>query len=279
VDVIKPPKSKKSVAVIGGGPAGMKAALTAAERGHSVTLYEKNGYLGGLLRHADFSPYKWALRDYKDYLVREVKKNGITVHLNTEATPDMIRAGGYDTVLAAIGAEPVTPKIPGADGKNVWNFFDVYGREKELGKNVVFIGGGEYGGVETGMFLARSGHRVTVLTSSPELLPLERVHYPEIVMTEYDHLKGYDYVTEAIATRISNGKVTYTDAGENEQFINADDVVIYGGLRPRQAEALSFYGSTKNATTKAFFTIGDCSGRCGDVQKSIRSAFFTASLI
>lgn len=279
VNLIKAPKAKKKVAVIGGGPAGMKAALTAAERGHSVTLYEKNGNLGGLLRHADFSPYKWALRDFKDYLVREVHKAGVAVRLNTEAAPEMIRAGEYDAVLVAVGAEPVTPNIPGAEGENVWNFFDVYGKEKELGKNVVFIGGGEFGGVETGMYLAKAGHRVTVLTSAKELLPLERVHYPEIVMAEYDHLKGYDYVTEAIATGISNGKVTYTDVNGKMQTIKADDVVIYGGLRARQNEALSFYGSTRNATTGAFFTIGDCTGRCGDVQKSIRSAFFTASLI
>ena len=76
VRIITPAISSMKVAVIGGGPAGMQAAITAAERGHKVTLYEKSGVLGGLLLHTDYSPYKWALRRYKNYLVRQVKKAG-----------------------------------------------------------------------------------------------------------------------------------------------------------------------------------------------------------
>ena len=274
VRLIKPPAILKKVAVIGGGPAGMKAAITAAERGHKVTLYEKNDKLGGLMRQADFSPYSWPLKDFKDYLIRQVNKLGVEVVLRTEATPDMIRKKGYDTVLAAAGAEPVRSKISGADGGNVWNFFDVFANEKALGKNVVFIGGGEFGGVQTGMFLARAGHNVTVLTSEKELYRNEQVHYPEGVTWAYDLLKNYNYITEAMAKGISAGKVTYIDAKGNEKSINGDSVVIYAGLRPRNDEALKFYG-----TAKQFITAGDCTERGGNVQKAIRSAFFAASQI
>ena len=252
----------------------MMAAITAAERGHKVTLYEKNSVLGGLLLHTDYSPYKWALRRYKNYLIRQIKKAGVEVHSGTEATPEMIKAKGHDAVIAAVGASPNPVKIPGAEGKNVYDIINVYSREKELGRNVVVIGGGEYG-VETGMFLARQGHRTTMLTSGKELLPIRRVHYEEIMVDVYDHLEGFTYILEALAMRIADGKVVYTDAKGNEKSIQADSVVLYAGLKARQDEALKFYGSARNA----FFATGDCTGKCGDVQKVVRNAYFTASQI
>jgi thioredoxin reductase len=274
VKVIDPPTMSKKVAVIGGGPAGMKAAITAAERGHKVTIYEKNDYLGGLLRHADYSPYKWTLKDYKDYLIRQVKKAGIEVRLSTTATPEMIKSKEYDVVLAAVGAEPFSPRIPGSDGRNVWKGVDVYGREKELGKNVVFIGGGEFG-VETAMYLANAGHNIMILTSEKELLRNERVHGEEQMMVIYDEMKNFDYTTEAIVKSISEGKVTYTDANGNEKSIPADSVVIWGGLKARTAEAMKFSGSAG----KAFFAIGDCTSKGGNVQRCNHSAFYVASQI
>jgi len=274
VKVIDAPAFAKNVAVIGGGPAGMKAAVTAAERGHKVTLYEKNDYLGGLLRHSDFSPFKWALRDYKDYLIREVKKAGVNVLLNTEATPELIKRKDYDAVLAAVGSETVIPKIPGSDLTNVWNVLNVYGKEKELGKNVVVIGGSEFG-LETGMYIAGSGHKTTVLTSEKELMSVDRVHYEEQVIDTYEHLDNFNFILDAIVTGISGDKINYVDGKGNKASIGADSVVLYGGLRPRQDEAMKFYGSAG----KGFFMAGDCTGKGGNVQKCIRSAFFAASQI
>jgi hypothetical protein len=88
-------------------------------------------------------------------------------------------------------------------------------------------------------------------------------------------MKNFTPVTEAITTRISEGKVTYRDAKGREQTIQADSVVIYSGLKARQDEALKFYGSAKNG----FYTAGNCTNKCGNVQKSIRSAFLVASQI
>ena len=128
--------------------------------------------------------------------------------------------------------------------------------------------------MQTGIYLARAGHNVTVLTSEKELYRNERVHYPEGVMWAYDHLKNYDYLTEVMAKSISAGKVTYMDAKGNEKSIQADSVVIYAGLRPRTDEALKFSG-----TARQFMLAGDCTERGGNVQKAIRSAFFAASQI
>jgi len=270
---IEPSIRSKKVAVIGGGPAGMKAAITAAERGHKVTLYEKNSYLGGQLRHADFSPFKWAFKDFKDHLVRQVQKNGVNVLLNTAATPEMIKAKGYDAILVAAGSDIIIPKIPGVDGKNVYNLFDVYGKEKELGKNVAVVGAGELG-VDTGMYLAKAGHKVTVLTGDQELMDRGGPHQGEIIQEVYRKLEGFSFITQATTTRIGEGKVTYRDASGSEKSIQADSVVVYGGRKPRQDEALKYSGMTTQ-----FYIIGDCTGNCGNIQKSIRNAFFMASQI
>jgi NADPH-dependent 2,4-dienoyl-CoA reductase/sulfur reductase-like enzyme len=275
VNAVRPPAFKKKVAVIGGGTAGMEAAVTAAERGHDVTLYEKTGALGGLLKHSEFSDHKWTLKDFMDYQIRQVKKAGVEVKLNTAATPEMIKAKGYDAVIAALGAEPVSKsKMRGADGKNVMMGMEVYGREKELGKDVVFIGGGEWG-VQTAMYLAEKGHNVMVLSPEQELLTLDRVHYPEYIIDTYDHMKNFDYETQVMPQRIDGKKVVYTDASGAEKSVKGDSIVIWAGLRARSEAAVTF----ASAAGKAFYAVGDCTKNGGNIQKSVRSAHFAAAQI
>lgn len=108
----------KKVAVIGGGPAGMRAAIYAAQRGHDVTLYEKSGQLGGQLFHGDYFPFKWPIKNFKNWLIYELGKSGAKVVMNTEPTRQMIVAGGYDVVLAATGAKVNIPNIPGLKDEN-----------------------------------------------------------------------------------------------------------------------------------------------------------------
>ena len=272
---IRPPSSVKKVAVIGGGPAGMKAAITASERGHKVTLYEKGDALGGLLRHTDYTQWKWTYRDFKDYLVRKVNKAGINVKLKTTATPEMIKSAGYDTVLVATGAEPVVSRIPGADGRGVFNIMDAYSNMKSLGKSVVILGAGTFG-TETAICLAKDGIKVTVLASGKLMIPKEHIgpHNKENQIDIYENHPNISCVLESVATGISNGKVTYRDAAGNEKSVQADSVVIYGGLKPRMEEAMAFSGSAGQV-----LLLGDCTGQGGTVQKSIRSAYFTASQV
>lgn len=103
--LVQEPSRCKKVAVIGGGPAGMKAACVAADRGHTVTLFEATERLGGMLHAAGYFSFKYPVKNYMDWLIRQVNKRPIQVKYNTRATADMV--SGYDAVLVAIGAEPL----------------------------------------------------------------------------------------------------------------------------------------------------------------------------
>jgi 2,4-dienoyl-CoA reductase-like NADH-dependent reductase (Old Yellow Enzyme family)/NADPH-dependent 2,4-dienoyl-CoA reductase/sulfur reductase-like enzyme len=271
--MIEPPTEKKKVAVVGGGPAGMEAAIIAANRGHKVTLYEKSGALGGLFRKFENVSFKWPHKDFKNYLVRQVRKAGIDVRLNTEATPEMIKKGKFDAVLVSIGAEPVVPNIPGVNGKNVVFAIDVFGNEDALGKNVVVVGGGEVG-VETGMHLAEKEYNVTVLEMT-DMLAREAVpiHYYSMFKEAWEKLDNFHAIVNARCTEISEGKMIYQDKDGKEQSINADSVVIATGMKAKSDLALGFYGAADR-----FFMLGDCDV-AGDVQKAIRSAFSAASIL
>jgi 2,4-dienoyl-CoA reductase-like NADH-dependent reductase (Old Yellow Enzyme family)/thioredoxin reductase len=265
--MVPAPRASRKVAVIGGGPAGMKAALVAAERGHSVTLYEKSSVLGGQLRHADFASFQWPLKDYKDYLIRQVKKAGVDIRMNTTATPEMIRKQKYAAVLLAIGAAPV---VPGRTGGKVYGVLDVFGEKTGVGKNVVVVGGGKIGG-QTGMYLAENGHEVTVLTSGEDVLPAEGAHQ---IIDTYLEMKHFHYKTEVTVTGVSSGKVTYVDKKGKKASLQADSVVVYAGFKPRLDEAMTFSDAADR-----FFVVGDCEEVGGYVRACTRSAFAAASQI
>jgi 2,4-dienoyl-CoA reductase-like NADH-dependent reductase (Old Yellow Enzyme family)/thioredoxin reductase len=271
--MIDPPAVKKKIAIVGGGPAGMKAALTASERGHQVMLYEKSEALGGLLNTSDNVSFKWPVKKFKDYLVRQIGKSNVKVCLNTEATPETLRTDQYDAVLAAVGSEPIIPAIPGVDRKNVMLVTDVYGKEAYLSGDVVIIGGGEVG-VETGMHLAENGHRVTVLEMRGKLAPDSTpLHYYSMFKEAWEKLENFSYILHALCTSIENDHVTYRDKEGKEHKIKAGNVVLAAGMKPKNDLALRFYGSGDS-----FFMIGDCIA-AGNIQKVMRSAFSIASML
>ena len=267
------PERVKKVAVIGGGPAGMKAAMDLCDRGHQVTLYEITDSLGGAIKHADFVDFKWTLKQFKDYLIRQVTKRDIDVRLNTLATPEMIEAQGYDAVVVAAGAHPSKSPIPGLDGENVIFATQALMGEKPVGRNVVVIGGGEVG-VETAMHLAKTGHVATVLEMRGELAADSTfVHYRSMFQEAWEAIPDFHSVVNARCTRVEQGKVWYLDQDNQEHALEADTVVVSAGMTPLQKEAMGFYGTAPHV-----YMIGDCV-KPGTVQQAMRQAFATASEI
>lgn len=159
---IPPAKEKKKVLIVGGGPGGMEAARRAAERGHAVTLLEKTGRLGGALVAASAASFKDDMREYLEWSVRETQRLVADIRLNTEATPEVVRAVGPEVLIIAVGAEPFVPDIPGARNENVVLAADVHLGVVQTGSRVVVVGGG-LTGCEAALELAREGKQVTIV--------------------------------------------------------------------------------------------------------------------
>lgn len=268
-----PVKTSKRVAVIGGGPAGMRCALYLKERGHTPVIFEASDSLGGVIRHSDFVDFKWTLKKFKDYLIYQVQKHGIEVRLNTRATPEMLKEEQFDAIVTALGANPVKPPIQGLDGEQVFFAEKALMNETALGRNVVIIGGGEVG-VETGIYLARKGHKVTVLEMRDKLAADSTlIHYYTIFKEFWEAEPNFTGIVNALVKSVGNGAVYYTDKDGLEQYVTADSVVVSAGMQSLSDEALLFYGAAPE-----FQMIGDCK-KPGTIQSAMRMAYAAASRI
>ncbi len=154
--------TRKKVWVIGGGPAGLSAALAAARRGHAVSLFEREALLGGQLLSASRPPHKEGFYRWVEWIVRQLRRLGVVIRDSAAVTETMLADNRPDAAVLAAGAAPITPHIKGIDGNNVFEARDVLTERVPLKGPVVILGGG-YVGMETADFCIERGIGVTVV--------------------------------------------------------------------------------------------------------------------
>ncbi len=240
----------KKVLVVGGGPGGMQAAFTAAERGHQVTLVDKGNKLGGQLLVAAIPPHKEELTGLVNYLAAQVKKSGVEVQLGREITPEEIVTAAPDAVIIATGAVPIIPNIPCDERINPVTAIDVLKGNVAVGEKVAIVGGGLVG-CETALHLAKAGKQVTIL----EMLPRIGADIgPSNRWITLMHL-----VEAGVVMKPKSKVIGFTPSGvefhcaETTELLEADTVILAVGLKPDDALSAHLQGMIPEV-----YSIGDC---------------------
>jgi NADPH-dependent 2,4-dienoyl-CoA reductase/sulfur reductase-like enzyme len=261
---IKKTDHPKKVVVVGGGIGGMKAAEYAAEAGHSVTLFEKEARLGGILRYTDNERFKADIKRFKDNMAIRLKKMGVNIRLNTMATPKMVEAEAPDAVIVAVGGKHTTLPIPGADGPNVLDSISSYLNPEKVGDTVAIIGGG-LTGCEAAIHWADQGRKVILLSRSPELYRKVRARGGPAGGSVNTELIWLDKLKVEIHKGCACTEITPKGVKavgkDGEIFIAADTVINASGMNSNPEGASAFDG-----TATVVSAIGDCvnAGLIGD---------------
>lgn len=269
---ITPADTSKHIVVVGGGPAGMEAARVAAAKGHRVTLFEKNTYLGGQLKIASVPPRKEEMERFIHYLSQCMTDENITLRLGEKAVPEKILEMHPDYVIIAAGAENFHFPITGAELPSVCDAWDVLSGKAQVYGRVAVIGGGMVG-CETAEYLAEKGCRVSVIEmldtiaagESTTILPALKENYKKYGVVEYPSHK---------VEEIQKDYVLCSNKDNEKIKIECDFVVLAMGARP-----VVFDTEFLEEAEIPFAKIGDCGERASDIENAVRTAYDAANAI
>lgn len=225
--------SGRPVVVVGGGPGGLECAIILAKRGFAVTILEKGASLGGTLNIAKLPPYKANLQDVTDVLALEAQELGVTVKLNTEATPELVASMAPVGVFLAAGAPPVAPKsIPGIE-KAVLAEDVILGNAK-CGKSAVLVGTG-LTGLECAEMVLDAGSQLTMVEMNPTVgQGIYNVVFNDIMSRINPH--SPEVLTSHQLTAVTDSGVEVKDLTTGEsKAISADTVILALGTHDQQA--------------------------------------------
>jgi 2,4-dienoyl-CoA reductase-like NADH-dependent reductase (Old Yellow Enzyme family)/thioredoxin reductase len=224
----KPASRQKTVLVVGGGPGGMQAAITAASRGHRVILAEKSDSLGGLLKFTDYDTLKSDLKRLKDYLIRQVQSSGAEIRLNTPVTPELVVEIAPDALLIASGSEPIRLPLPGMELAQ--HATTAYTNLDALGKTVALMGGGLVG-CETALFLAETGRDVTLIEMQNEVAPDANWMHHVAMLQRFSETPNLHIRTGLRCTAVTEQGVEAQDRDGNTVLIPAESKIYAFGQK------------------------------------------------
>jgi len=268
---IVPTTKVKEVVVVGGGPAGLETALVAQQRGHSVTLVEKDDRLGGQMLLSARPPGKEDFLEAVGYLVSQIGKAGVEVHTGRAVTAEEIEEMRPDAVVVAVGAEPVVPPIPGADRGNVVQAWDVLAGNASVGEKVVVIGGGSVG-LETAHFLAAKGAEV-IVCEMVEHFAGDMGRIVRFYLRKHLDDLGVRLLRSATVIEIRERSVSILQGEHRKEIDNVDTVVLATGVQPRKTLAEALAGKVPE-----LHVVGDAS-KPGKVREAIEDGFRTGLAI
>ena len=237
----------KNVVVVGGGVGGMEAARTAALRGHKVTLIERSDRLGGRLFDAGRHAFKQDIRNLAKWYENEIRELGVEIKTETEATPELLKELGAQTVIMSVGADPVMPRrIPGIDHPKAVSCEDVISGKKKVGDKVAIIGAGLVGAEMAYDMAKEEGKKVVLVDGLDDILSNDPNGVPfqtRWMLNELLALNGVEkYMGHMLDCINDKGCVLKSKNGEQVQ-IECDDVIIAIGFRARKSMREDLYGS------------------------------------
>ena len=263
------PKQRKKVLVAGGGPAGMEAAITAAKRGHDVTLVEKTDRLGGNLHPAGAAYFKEDIRKLITVLENRVKEAGVKVEFHTEVTPEYVKAFAPDALFVAIGSRELRPPIKGLDGEHVVMAVDAELHPEKLGQKLIILGGGLVG-AEGAVGFAHEGKECVIVEMKPEIAMEVNSFYRGGLMPQVEKA-AVCHVNTKVKEVLPEGVLCKRDGKE---FVIAGDTVVC---------ALGFASPYDKVDALAdlvdeYHIIGDCR-KVGKIYDAVNNGYYSALLV
>lgn len=244
-------KNKKKVVVVGGGPAGIIAALTADEVGHDVTLIEKENEVGGLLRYISKEHFKDEYKKYLSYLNTQLNKSNVKLMLNTNADKDLISSLDPDRLIIAIGGKLLNPKIEGVE--NALNCLEAIEHPEKIGDKVTIIGGGVVGlELALGLSLVEN-KKVTVIEATNTIVGTANELYKVAFKQKIDEAKdNLTILKKSKCVSIGKDRVTIESNGKTK-IISTDTTIVAIGIRAKTDEAFNLYNIVPDTVMA-----GDC---------------------
>lgn len=249
--VINKTDNPKNVLIVGGGVAGLEAAIELKDRGHNPILCEASDSLGGQFVLAGAAPRKEEMKEAAIAMGEMAKRKGVEIKLSTPVDAEVIKDINPDEVIIAAGAEPIKLNVPGANLPHVTNSHDILAGKARVNGDIVVIGGGLVG-LEVAEYLSGNVNKITVVEMLNEVAK-DLGQLRKICVMESLYHEGIKTITEAKCVEIKEKSIVIDKNGVVEE-VPCDSVIVAIGARSRNFESISDYCKENNIP---YHVIGD----------------------